>query len=139
MAAPWRAWERMVDAYVDGYFGEPVEMYPWSTGGISDEGTPDQTREVIYITGILVMPGSAATGEGGAVSIGMAHRVVAYDTWLSVQEDQLVKAKLETWRKGDRVYFPDRDMWFTVLYPTPSVTARPQIELARMQKLPEEK
>ena len=134
----WRGYERMMDRVVDRFFGEPVEMHPWTEGGISSEGDADPNREVIYITGILVMPGSAATGEGGSVSIGMSTRVVAYDTWLSVQEDQLVKAKLETWRKGDRVYFPDRDIWYTVLYPTPSVTARPQIELARMQKLPEE-
>ena len=135
----WRGFERMMDRVVDRYFGEPVEMHPWTTATAATEGDPDPSREVIYIKGILAMPGAAATGEGGSVSIGMSTRVVAYDTWLSVQEDQLAKARLETWRKGDRVYFPDRDLWFTVLYPTPSVTARPQIELARMQKLPEEK
>lgn len=138
MAVRWRGYERMMDRVVDRFFGEPVEMHPWSLGGISDEGNPDPSREVIYITGILSMPGAAAVGEGGSVSVGMSTRVVAYDTWLSVQEDQLAMAQLHTWQKGDRVYFPDRDMWFTVLYPTPSVTARPQIELARMQKLPEE-
>jgi hypothetical protein len=135
----WRGFEKLADKMVDRQFGEPVEMHPWTTATAASEGEADPSREVIILWGILVMPGAAATGEGGSVSVGMATRVVAYDTWLSVQEDQLAKAKLETWRKGDRVYFPDRDMWFTVLYPTPSVTARPQIELARMQKLPEEK
>jgi hypothetical protein len=130
----WRTYERMMDRIVDRYFGEPVEMYPWKTGGISDEGGPDPTREQINITGILVMPGAAAIGESGTVNSGLSTRVVANDVWLSVQEDQIVKAKLATWKEGDRVYFPDRDQWFTVLYPTPSVTARPQIELARMQK-----
>lgn len=138
MPAPWRALERYMDAIVDRQFGEPVEMYPWTEGGISDEGGADPHRQPIYIIGILVSPGAAAIGEGGVVSTGMATRVVAYDIWLSVQEDQLAKAKLETWRKGDRVYFPDRDQWYEVAYPTPSVTARPQIELTRMQKLPEE-
>jgi hypothetical protein len=138
MVVRWRGYERMMDRVVDRFFGEPVEMHPWVLGGISEEGEADASRDVIYIIGILSMPGAAAVGEGGSVSVGMSTRVVAYDTWLSVQEDQLAKAQLHTWRKGDRVFFPDRDMWFTVLYPTPSVTARPQIELARMQKLPEE-
>ena len=138
MAVPWRGLERYMDAIVDRQFGEPVEMHPWTEGGISDEGGADPARDIIYIIGILVAPGASATGEGGVVSTGMSHRVVAYDIWLSIQEDQLAKAKLETWQKGDRIYFPDRDQWYTILYPTPSVTARPQIELARMQKLPEE-
>lgn len=134
----WRGFEKLTDRVVDRFFGEPVEMHPWTPAGVSDEGGPDPQREVITITGILVAPGAAATGEGGTVSSGMSTRVVAYDVWVSIQEDQLAKARLETWQKGDRVYFPDRDQWYTVLYATPSVTARPQIELARMQKLPEE-
>jgi hypothetical protein len=129
----WRGFERLCDRIVDRYFGEPVEMHPWTEATAATEGGPDPTREVIYITGILVMPGAAAVGEGGSVSVGMSTRVVAQDVWLSVQEDQLAKAKLETWREDDRVYFPDRDQWYEVAYPTPSVTARPQIELTRMQ------
>src|SRR4051812_35132246 len=101
----WRGYERVMDRVVDRFFGEPVEMHPWTMAGISDEGGPDSARPVIYLTGILVMPGAAATGEGGAVSVGMCTRVVANDTWLSVQEDQLAAAKLETWQKDDRVYF----------------------------------
>jgi hypothetical protein len=132
----WRGFERMMDRIVDSYFGEPVEMHPWTPATVATEGEPDSLRKVIAVTGILVMPGAAATGEGGTVGSGMATRVVTNDTWLSIQEDQLAKAKLETWVEGDRVYFPDRNLWFTVLYPTPSVTARPQINLARMQNQP---
>ena len=132
----WRGFERMMDRIVDGYFGEPVEMHPMLPATVATEGEPDPSRPVISITGILVMPGAAATGEGGTVGSGMASRVVSNDTWLSVQEDQLAQAKLETWVEGDRVYFPDRNQWYTVLYPTPSVTARPQINLARMQNQP---
>jgi len=130
----WRGFERLVDKMVDAQFGEPVELHPWTTATAATEGGPDPAREVLVTWGILVMPGAAALGEGGSVSVGMSTRVVANDTWLSIQEDRLAKARLETWKEGDRVYFPDRDQWFTVLYPTPSVTARPQIELARMQK-----
>lgn len=136
MAVIWRGFERMMDRIVDNYFGEPVIMHPWTQATVATEGDPDPTRKMIEITGILVMPGASATGEGGTIGSGMATRVVTNDTWLSIQEDQLVKAKLETWQEGDRVYFPDRNLWFTVLYPTPSVTARPQINLARMQNQP---
>ena len=134
MPAPWRALERRMDAAVDRQFGEPVELHPWTTATATEEGEADPSRKVIITIGILVMPGAAAIGEGGTVSSGLATRVVANDTWVSIQEDNLKGAELHTWREGDRVYFPDRDQWFTVLYPTPSVTARPQIELARMQK-----
>ncbi|HEY6613494.1 MAG TPA: hypothetical protein VIZ32_03220 [Vicinamibacterales bacterium] len=136
MDVRWRGFERMMDRIVDGYFGEPVQMFPMLPATVATEGEPDPNRQVIEITGILVMPGAAATGEGGTVGSGMATRVVTNDTWLSIQEDQLIKARLETWVEGDRVYFPDRNLWFTVLYPTPSVTARPQINLARMQNQP---
>jgi hypothetical protein len=132
----WRGFERMMDRIVDNYFGEPVHMYPMLPATVSEEGVPDPLRKVIEIVGILVMPGASVTGEGGTIGSGMSTRIVTNDTWLSVQEDQLVKAKLETWQEGDRVYFPDRNLWFTVLYPTPSVTARPQINLARMQNQP---
>ena len=132
----WRGFERLMDRVVDRYFGEPVEMRPMLPATVTAEGTPDPNRKIIEVIGILVMPGAAAMGEGGTVGSGMATRVVTNDTWLSIQEDQLVKAKLETWQEGDHVYFPDRNLWFTVLYPTPSVTARPQINLARMQNQP---
>ena len=71
-------------------------------------------------------------GEGGTVGSGLSTRVVANDTWVSFSEHML-GTMLHVWREGDRVYFPDRDQWYTVLYPTPSATARPQIYLARMQ------
>jgi hypothetical protein len=132
----WRGFERLMDRVVDRYFGEPVEMHPMTQATVGTEGEPDLTRKMIEVVGILVMPGAAAMGEGGTVGSGMATRIVSNDTWLSIQEDQLIKAKLETWQEGDRVYFPDRNLWFTVLYPTPSVTARPQINLARMQNQP---
>ena len=129
----WRSLEQRMDRIVDRQFGEPVEMHPWTTATVSDEGGPDLARDMIETIGILVMPGAHAMGEAGTVGAGMATRVVQNDTWLSIQEDNLLKSKLFMWREGDRVYFPDRDEWFSVLYPTPSVTARPQIYLARMQ------
>jgi hypothetical protein len=132
----WRGYERMMDRIVDGYFGEPVEMYPYTKATAATEGEPDSTRSVIKITGVLVSPGASAIGESGVVSAGLNTRVVGMDKWLSVQEDQLEAARLETWQEGDRVYFPDRNEWYTVLYATPSTTARPQIELARMQQQP---
>lgn len=124
----------MVDRVVDKFFGEPMELHPWGKIGLSSEGEPDPERAVLYFTAILVMPGAAATGEAGAVSIGMSSRVVGMDVWISIQEDQLATAKLETWKEGDRLYVPDRDLWYQVQYGTPSVTARPQIELTRIQK-----
>ena len=95
---------------------------------------PDPTREIIYTIGILVMPGAAAMGESGTVGSGMATRMVQNDTWLSISEHNLQRSRVWEWKEDDRVYFPDRDEWYRVLYPTPSVTARPQIYLARAQK-----
>jgi hypothetical protein len=130
---PWRALEVMVDNIVDGQWGEPVELHPMAGADIDSEAGPDPTRPIIRTTGIFVTPGAAAMGEGGTVASGMATRVVQNDTWLSISDHNLKRSRLHEWKEEDRVYFPDRDQWYKVLYPTPSATARPQIYLARVQ------
>lgn len=131
---PWRALERLVDDIVDDQWGEPVEMHPMLRGDIDSEAESDPGRQVVYTTGILVMPGARAMGESGTVASGMATRVVQNDVWLSISEHNLQRSKLHEWKEEDRVFFPDRQEWYSVLYPTPSVTARPQIYLARVQR-----
>jgi hypothetical protein len=134
MPAPWRALERLVDDIVDEQWGEPVELHPFTLPDVEGESKPDPTRSIVITTGILVMPGAAATGEAGAQSTGLASTPAQMDTWLSISTHNLRGAALHTWIEGDRVYFPDRDEWYTIDHPMPSVTARPQIYLARIQK-----
>lgn len=130
---PWRALERLVDGIVDDQWGEPVELHPMAGADIDSEAGPDPTRRVVRTVGILVMPGAAAMGEAGTIGTGMASRTVFNDVWLSISERNLLGSLLHTWREEDRVYFPDRDEWYKVENPVPSVTARPQIYLSRLQ------
>ncbi len=134
MAAPWRALERMVDDMVDDQWAEDVELHPMAGADVDSEANPDATRQVVKTVGILVMPGAAALGEGGTVGSGLTTKTIQNDVWVSFAEHRLKGVPLYTWREDDRVYFPDRDEWYKILYPTPSVTARPQIYLARLQK-----
>jgi hypothetical protein len=134
MAAPWRALERMVDDLVDDQWGEDVEIHPWTGAGIEDSGGPDASRRAIVTIGILVMPGAAAVGEGGTVSTGMASAPLGASTWLSISTHNLKGIALNDLQEGDRVYFPDRDEWYMIDHPLPSVTARPQVYLNRLER-----
>ena len=122
-----------MDDIVDDQWGEPVELHPWSGSGIEEGGGPDPTRRAIVTIGILVMPGAAATGEGGAVSTGMSSSPLGASTWLSISTHNLKGVALHSLTEGDRVYFPDRDEWYSVDHPLPSVTARPQVYLNRLE------
>ena len=131
MTAPWRPLERLVDDMVDAQWGEEVEFHPWGGSGIEQGGGPDPEREVIHTIGILVMPGAATTGEGASDGGGEAPAMLA--TWLSISQHNLKGSKLHEWKQEDRVYFPDRNEWYMVDHPLPSVTGRPNIYLHRVQ------
>lgn len=118
---------------VDDQWGEPVEIRPWHGADVSGEGEPDPNRPVILTDGILVQPGAAAYGEAGAQSTGMAARPVGLNTWLSISQHKLKGFRLADFEEGDRIYFPDRDEWYSVDHPLPSVTARPQLYLVRLE------
>lgn len=132
--APWRALERVMDTIVDATWAEPVELHPWGWRGVEDNPEMDPTRPVLKTTGILVMPGAAVTGESATGGGGGMASPLTSGTWLSLTEDSLKTTNLSDWREGDRVFFPDRDEWFIIDHPLPSVTARPNIYLTRLEK-----
>lgn len=133
MAAPWRAMEVLLDDMVDDQWGEPVELHPMAGADVDSEASPDPTRKIVTTVGVLFMPGAAATGEAGSMATGLTSKQVQNDVWVSISEHRLKGVDLATWKSEDRVYFPDRDIWYKILYPIPSVTGRPQIYLARLQ------
>jgi hypothetical protein len=128
----WRSLERVMDAIVDDTFGEPVELHPWGWRGVEDNPERDPDRPILKTTGILVAPGAAVTGESGTGG-GMASPLTG-GTWLSLTEEALKTTKLEDWREDDRVFFPDRGEWYKIDHQVPSVTARPNIYLVRLEK-----
>jgi hypothetical protein len=132
VVAPWRALEVLIDDMVDDQWGEPVELHPMAGADVDSEASPDPTRKILKTVGVLMMPGAAATGEAGTVGTGLTVKQVQNDVWVSLSERNL-KGTLSTWKEEDRAYFPDRDIWYKVLYPIPSATGRPQIYLARLQ------
>lgn len=127
----WKSFQTRMDAVVDRYFDEPVRLVPWIGGKYSEPGTFDSTRVIIDTRGIYVQAGAAITGEGGTMGGGMDLRVVTQDVWLSIVDERIVK--LRNWKKGDRVYFSDRNEWFEISWPDTSATGRPNIHLIRLQ------
>lgn len=136
----WRTFERLVDAYDDRYFGEPIELHPM----IEEEETtgapePDPSRSVLYCIGVYVTPGSRATGESGTIASGVARSEAGMLTaaeWVSITEDQL--GDPAQWgpvvSQHDRVYLPERGTWHTINSITPSATGRFNVQLVRVQE-----
>lgn len=136
----WRNFERLVDAYDDMYFAEPIELHPM----IAEEETigspqPDPARSVLYCSGIYVVPGARATGESGTIAAGVARSEASILTaaeWVSITEDQLGNPAL--WGPAvsnyDRVYLPERGTWHTINSITPSATGRFNVQLVRVQE-----
>lgn len=136
MAIPWRQNQRFMDAHIDLTWGEPFEIHPWVTEGYTGAGAPDAARTVLKgpkVIGVYMTPGSRVVGET-ADSVGQ--KQVVNECWVSVQQDVL-GGDLGYYGEGDRVYFPDRDEWYEILYVAPSATFRPNIMLTRVQEVDE--
>jgi hypothetical protein len=136
----WRGFERLVDAYDDVYFGEPIELHPMLS---EDEtiGTPqaDPGRSVLYCVGVYVTPGSRASGESGTIASGVARSeagMLMAAEWVSITEDQL--GDPAKWGPAvsnyDRVYLPERGTWHTINSVTPAATGRFNVNLVRVQE-----
>ena len=131
MHSPWLQQQLQMDAVVDTWWGEPVEIHPWTPGDAVSDGGPDPDRPVLIDVGIYVRPGARITGEGGTQGAQLSTQIVEEDTWLSIVGDLLGDPPIYV--KGDRVYFPERDVWFEISYFTPSATNRPNVHLIRIQ------
>jgi hypothetical protein len=126
----WMKIQQWMDNIVHARLGEPVEFHPWASGeGYGSEGQPDPNRPVLVTWGILDMPGPQVIGMGQA--FGANTRILEQDVWLSIQEVNI--GSLANYVTYDRVYFPDRDLWFEINYPAPSATRRPRYYLTRLQ------
>lgn len=129
----WDALRQRLDKIEDLRWGEPVELYPWVEAGLEGTGQPDTTRKVLKTTGVYVTAGASLVGEGGiAAGLGRNLQQVEMDVWLSINEDVL--GDINSWQAHDRVYFPERDQWFEILYVAPSATHRPNIHLIRLNE-----
>jgi len=127
----WAAQEQRLDAVIDRFWGEPVELHPMSGGDVSEEPVPDSTRNIVFSTAVYMRPGSAVTGEGGTQGAGLSSQIVENDTWASIVGD-VIGGDDPFFEKDDRVYWPERNEWWAITYITPSATNRPNIHLVRL-------
>lgn len=130
----WKGLEQIVDQLVDGTWAEPVEFYPMSVSGLEDNPAIDPSRTILKTIGVFMMPGAAATGEGGAPAMaGFPAGIVSERAWISVTDDNI--GDLSAWNnKTDRVYLPERDLWFSIQSILPSANGRPNVYIDRLNK-----
>lgn len=119
-----------MDAVIDEVWAEPIELHPWTKSDIENAGA-DTTRAVIKTEAVRMGYGpnviaQAAAGGGNA-------QTIAAEVWISVRQEALI-IPLEEWRQGDRIYFPDRDLWMEISWPAPSGTYRPEFHLVRINE-----
>lgn len=135
MATNWRALQQRLDAIVDSRFSEDIEFHPWIEGaGYASAGGPDLSRKVLKTRAEYVTPGAAITGESGSGNSGMSSQIVQSDVWASIQQDRLGASAY--WVKGDRVFWPLRNEWFSISYIEPSATFKPNVVLIRVKDGP---
>ena len=115
-----------IDTEVDKTFGEPVIFRPMkaSEGGYR-EAVPDPARQVVIARGIFDMTRGAVEQTGG----GAMHRQATVDTTLSIREEPIQQCDL---RKGDRVFFPERNETHEVLWIHPEPGGRPDVHMVRV-------
>lgn len=130
----WRSLQERMDIIVDSKFSEPIEIHPYRvvSGGYSGSGSePDPNREILKTNGCLAGPGSNIIGEGGTMGAGgLNTRMVAQEFWLSLMEAK--GGDIHTWKKGDRVYAPERNDWYEIVYSDRSWTGRPLFHLVQL-------
>jgi len=115
-----------LDLHVDAVFGEPVVLKPMKTanGGYRESG-PDPDRPPIITRGIYDQTRGAVEATGGS----MMHRQATVDSTLSIREEPVIQCKL---KKGDRVFFPDRDETYEVTFVHDEPGGRPDVHMVRV-------
>jgi hypothetical protein len=128
----WTALQQQVDYVIDGRWAEPVILIPWIAGTkvyTPTEQGPDPTRKLLKTTGIYVSAGAELVGESGSAHAQGNARQVGQKVWLSVTTANI--GSVTSWVAGDRVYFPNRDMFYNIDFIGDSATLRPNIYLIR--------
>jgi hypothetical protein len=112
-----------LDDAVDRTFGEPVVLRPMkrADGGYR-EPIPDDSRQQVIARGIYDQTRGAVEATGG----GAMHTQATVDTSLSIREEPLLQCQL---RKGDHVYFPERDELHEVTFIHAEPGGRPDVHL----------
>jgi hypothetical protein len=136
--ASWARFERIVDGFVDGRFGEQVQIWPtMEEQAATGTSTPDPSRKVLYATGVVEMPGASATGEAGTLARGLTTegKIETSMIWVSMTEDEL-GGDWTHYGIGDRVLLPERSptQWYQINSITPSVTGRYNVNLVRVNE-----
>jgi hypothetical protein len=128
----WQAQQARLDAVVDRFWAEPVEFHPMIGGDVSQEPAPDSSREILTgIVAVYMRPGASITGEGGTQGAMLTTEIVQADIWASIQGN-LIGGDEPIFGKDDRVYWPERNEWFSITYIAPSATNRPNVHLTRL-------
>ena len=115
-----------LDLHVDAAFGEPVVFKPMKTAnGGYREAIPDPDRQQVIARGIYDQTRGAVEQTGGS----MMHRQATVDSTLSIREEPVHQCKL---KKGDRVFFPDRDETYEVIFIHDEPGGRPDVHMVRV-------
>ena len=120
---------RPMDFEIDSIWGEAVVLKPMATverGYRTSQ--PDVTRMEVIARGIFDQSRGAIELTGPS----MIHRQATVDTSLSIWEEPVLQCAL---RKGDHVYFPDRNETHEVTFIHEDPGGRPDVHLVRI--LPE--
>jgi len=115
-----------VDLRVDAQFGEPVVLKPMRTEKSGYRASvPDPDRVEVIATGIFDTTRGATEGVGGP----MITRQATVDTMLSIRHEPILQCDL---KKGDRVYFPDRQQTHEVTFIHPDYSGRWDVHMVRV-------
>ena len=115
-----------VDDEVDRVFGEPVVLKPMkSASGGYRAAVPDPDRQTLIARGIFDQSRGAVEQTGG----GTMHTQATVDTSLSIRIEPIRQVKL---KKGDRVFFPERDETHEVTFIHADPGGRPDVHMVRV-------
>lgn len=115
-----------VDDAVDDAFAEQVVLQPMLTQKTGyREAVPDPDRQTVITRGIYDQSRGATEGTGG----GLMHKQAIVDTSLSIRWEPVKQCGL---RKGDRVFFPERDEHYEVTFIYEEPGGRPDVHLVRV-------
>jgi hypothetical protein len=115
-----------VDARVDAAFGEPVVLKPMMVQQSGyRETVPDPSRPQVVAVGIYYQERGGVEHQDG----GFSHSSNISDTMLSIRFEPVEQCNL---RKGDRVFFPDRNEWHEVSYVDDEPSGRWDIHILKV-------
>jgi hypothetical protein len=118
-----------IDDAVDDAFGEPVVLKPMKTMSSGyREALPDDSRQPIITRGIFDQARGIIENTAGSQS-GFMHKQATVGVSLSIRQEPVIQCDL---RKGDRVFFPERDETYEVSYIHDDPGGRPDVNLLKV-------